>query len=66
MYTVCVIANLVPAGHAIITMIGRYHIYVVFVIAHLVFASHANITLVGRYHIMDIGISKPWAFYTSL
>jgi hypothetical protein len=44
MYIVFVIANLVPAGRANITMVGRYHMYIVFVIANLVSAGQANIT----------------------
>ena len=53
-YRICVIAQMVLAGHIMFPMIGRYHIYIIFVITQMVPASHIMFPMIGQYQIYII------------
>jgi len=53
-YIICVIAQMVLAGHIMFPMIGRYHIYIICVIAQMVPAGHSIFPMLGWYQIYII------------
>jgi len=53
-YRICVIAQMVLAGHIMFPMIGRYHIYIIFVITQMVPAGHSIFPMIGQYQIYII------------